>query len=844
MTALSGKGADELLDQAGRLRGPWRRMLGTLLGMGTAALRDRSAELDRACAEEGAAALPARPGAGAWRCDAIPFLLTEAEFSTLAEGLAQRATVLEAVLADLYGPRRLLDEGLLPPALVYASQAYIRACRTVLPDAPAPGRQIQIYAADLVRGPDGRWCVLADRTGEPAGLAYALENRRLLARVLPELFRSLDVGQLRPFLDSWQDTLQRLAPHAAGNPGLALLTPGHADPRWFEHVVLARALGCALVEDDDLTVRQGALWVKTLRGLQPVHVLLRRQRGGAIDQLELQGDTHRGTPGLMTAWRQGTVQVLNGPGAGYGEAPGLGAFLPAIARALTGRDLALAGVETVWLGDAEGLARVRAHLAADPASWHIVSATDGAQPAASPATMGEAALAALHAGIAARPWAYAATAPPPPSFTPCVGAGETLEPRPVSLRLFLLWDGAAWRPLQGGLARVLEADDAMARAPPHTALCKDVWVLQEEGLDIYGPGNLAVPRLAPRRMAGDIPSRVADNFYWLGRYLERLENAARLIRTVLSRLARDTLLPRDVPDLAALIACLIDAGIVAEELAAGASTVQLADLLVRALGGDAGTIARLTGRVRDLADLLRDRLSGEMHDAIAHDLRRLKGERLLLRPGQRAVGIGLMQDFAGEVLKFCATVAGYAAENMVRGGGRLFLDLGRRIERAQAVAGQLAHALGHRPERMESGLMLALEVCDSALTYRSRYLTAVQAATVIDLVVADEGNPRGLAFQLASARQTLVVLAGGEEGGLAAALDGALAETRLIVADLLDADDQAVLAAGLAPRLRVIGAQVAALSDSVMRRYFALLPVTFTDGMPTGQAEAGEVSPP
>ena len=308
------------------MRGPWRRMLGTLLGMGTATLRERGAELDRACAEEGAAAILASGPAGGWRCDAIPFLLTEGEFTTLAAQLAERAELLERILADLYGPCTLLERGLLPPAMVYPSGAYLHAARTTVPGAGPPPRHIQLYAADLIRGADGAWRVLADRTGEPSGLGYALENRRMMARILPELFRTMEVAQLRPFFDIWQDSLQRLAPREAGNPGLALLTPGHTHRQWFEHVVLARELGCALVEDGDLTVRGGALWVKTLHGLRPVHVLLRRQRGGAIDQLELSGDTSCGTPGLLTAWRHGAVQLLNAPGAAYTEAPGLGAF--------------------------------------------------------------------------------------------------------------------------------------------------------------------------------------------------------------------------------------------------------------------------------------------------------------------------------------------------------------------------------------------------------------------------------------------------------------------------------------------------------------------------------------
>jgi uncharacterized circularly permuted ATP-grasp superfamily protein/uncharacterized alpha-E superfamily protein len=689
-----------------------------------------------------------------------------------------------------------------------------------------PQRHLHLYAADLVRGPDGQWCVLADRTGEPAGLAYVLENRRLMARILPELFKTMEVSQVRPFFDTWQDSLQRLAPEAVGNPGLALLTPGHADPRWFEHVVLARALGCTLVEAGDLTVRDDALWVKTLRGLQPVHVVLRRQSGESVDPLELLGGVAAGVPGLLSVMRQGAVQVLNGPGAGFAEAPGLAAFLPGVARALTGAELALAGMKTLWLGDPDSYRLVEADFAA----WQILLAADSGAEAWRPAEMEEAERAVLRGKIAEKPWAYVAVAPPLPSFAPCAGQGETLEPKRVVLRLFMVFDGLAWRALPGGVARVLEDDRPIAGRLPHTALSKDVWVLQEEGEDIYGPGNLHVPALAIRRTAGDMPSRVADNFYWLGRYLERLENVARLTRAVLTRVARGTLLPRDIPEFSALMACMVDAGIISEELSTGAGFGQLADLLLRALARDTGIVARLTGRVRDLADTLRDRLSGEMHATIGQDLRRLKGNRLLLRPGQRAVGIGLMQDFASQILQFSGTVSGYAAENMVRGGGRLFLDLGRRIERGQAVAGQLAHALDQKPERIEAGLSLALEICDSALTYRSRYLSVVQPAPVIDLVVADESNPRALGYQLVTARNTLAILAGREDAKLASALDSAIAETRLIVADLVGAEDQAIVAASLAPRLRAIGGQVGTVSDALMRQYFALLPVTFTDG--------------
>jgi uncharacterized circularly permuted ATP-grasp superfamily protein len=360
-------------------------------------------------------------GAPRWRCDPVPFLLTEGEFGFLARGLAQRAHVLEAMLRDVYGPMDLLRSGLLPPALVYPSANYVRPCRNV-----AGARHIHLYAADLMRAPDGRWHVLADHTAEPAGLGHVLENRRMMARVLPDMFRSVQVAQIRPFFDTWQDLMQRLAPRG-GSPGLALLSPGHADRRWFEHVVLARELGCALVEDGDLTARAGALWIKTLRGLSPVHVLLRYQSGVGLDPLELHEDASVGVPGLFAAMRAGTVQVMNGPGAGFAESPALAPLLPALSRVLLGQDLLLPSVEAHWLGDPDGLAQYHA----DPAAWRLRSAFRRAGT--------------MTGLLEDRQREFAAQRVVPPSCVPCVTPGEMLEPRGVTLRLYLLHFLVAWR---------------------------------------------------------------------------------------------------------------------------------------------------------------------------------------------------------------------------------------------------------------------------------------------------------------------------------------------------------------------------------------------------------------
>jgi uncharacterized alpha-E superfamily protein len=350
---------------------------------------------------------------------------------------------------------------------------------------------------------------------------------------------------------------------------------------------------------------------------------------------------------------------------------------------------------------------------------------------------------------------------------------------------------------------------------------------------------VAVPALAIRRTSGDLPSRVADNFFWLGRYLERLESAARLLRSGASRLGRTTPAPRELAELRSLSACLVRAELLDAETAQagvhGLGTRPLTHALLLAMR-EGGPVAGLVGKVARMTELLRDRLTGEMQRALQQGLRDLG---LLLRPlpaaQEETQGLDHLTAASNGVLTFAATVAGLAAENMVRGGGRLFLDLGRRVERAQAIVAELARALDQpgaatQPARLEPGLRLALELRDSVITYRSRYLTVLQAAPVLDLVLADEGNPRGLAFQLAAARDMLIDLDGDAASPLAAAAGQLLEEARAMVREVADAAIQAEAATRLPPRLRAMEGAVAALSNRISRQYFTLLPAAHSLG--------------
>ena len=778
---------DEMADGRSGVRPHWREALAAVASLGAAELLERAEGLARLAEEEGAAvAGEGRPG---WVCDPLPLPLSAAEFATLADGLAQRARLLEALLADLHGPQQVLASGALPSALVFANPGFERAC------CGLPGPFLHAYAADLVRGPDGRWRVLADRLGGVTGAGYAAEIRELLARVLPEVVRPSEVEPIRPFFEAWQETLTRPAPGLA--PGFAaILAPGAADPHWAGHLALARALGCALVEPRDLTVRGGAVMLETLRGLRRVDVLLRRVPSRDLDSLEMPRGSDVGVPGLLDAIRGGAVRVVNGPGTELVEAPALAAFLPALCRSLLGEPLRLAAVPTLWLADDPARATVRQSLR----RWAIRPAMGDAVPIVLHDLPPER-RAALDAAIAARPWEWAASALVEPSTAPCATA-EGLQPRPVVLRLFLICDGVAWRALPGGVARLLRAGEWATEAMPARAVVKDVAVLRGQGDEA---ARVAQARRAPlvlRRATGEFPSRVADDFYGLGISLERLEGQARLGRAALARAGRGAALPRDIAETALLAFCLDGAGVpMADGITEG----------LRAALSPGGALAEGMNAAEWLLDRLRDRLTGEMHGALRQALRASRADSLAASTG----GADAIARALATAARVSLLASGIAAEGMVRAGGWRFLDLGRRMERAQLGAAVLAQVLDQPAARIESALGLALELGDVLVTYQARYGASVQPGAVLDLLVADADNPRSLAFQFVRAAALLSTLERGTEA--AAHAERLRVRAEGIVASVRDEADQAGAASRLVVPLRAVKAGASALSDEVRR---------------------------
>jgi uncharacterized circularly permuted ATP-grasp superfamily protein/uncharacterized alpha-E superfamily protein len=816
---------DEMVDGRGGVRPHWRGLLGTISNLGHRELLERGRQMARALHDQTGPAATGGPTGG---CDPVPLLLTAPEFARLAEGLVQRARVIEETLRDLYGARTLLSAGVLPPALIYPAPGFLRMGDLAPPGAEMPTPFLSFYSADLIRGPDGAWRVVADRVARANGIGQALENRRQMSRILPELFSGREIQALSPFFDTWQDSLHRLADLPDRNPGLALLTPRPRGTLWAEHVILARELGCVLAEAGDLAVRDGAVWLKTVRGLRRVDVLLLRQDGWTVDPLELEGGGAPGIAGLLDAARAGAVHLVNHPAAGVAEAPGLAAFLPALSRTLLGQDLALPSARTLWLGQ-DGA--TDALLSGDRAQWWLRDATDPRGPVRRLDRVGDDGIAALRD----RPDRFVAVEALAPSVMPSVGPGG-IDPGPIVLRLFALFDGAGWQVMPGGLTRLLPDADTppgnpMDRARDGHVVTKDVWVTVEDAADLVGGAVMPTPILAIRRGQGDLSSRAADDFFWLGRYLEQLEDAGRVLRVVTRRIGRVDGSPRDRAELDTVLRLAGRTGLLEGDVTMGAGFATL----VRALSAvtfDSGLLQRLLSEIARVSAGLRDRLTAETFDTIIEGTETLRAQMQDARvggdPGRTLERIGRVTD---GLLRYGATISGLTAENMVRSGGRQFLDLGRRVERAGTILTSVALVLRQKDVaqrgRMEGALRLMLELSDCVITYRSRYFAVLQPAPVLDLLLLDDGNPRGAALQMTMIAEALADLddgtGNGEAPGLAAQAHAIMDRLRGLVADILAAPKQDVAAATLPDRIQGVHDALRDLGRQIARRYFVVL---------------------
>lgn len=793
---------DELIGPDGKPDPRFMPLLKAMAAMGPAELRRRFDIADRHLADAGAVYRVYGDPQGAerpWPLAHVPLVVSEADWAALAAGVIQRAELLERVVADVYGEGRLVRDGHLPAALVAGNSEFLRPLLGV---APLGGHHLHVYAADVSRGPDGRWWVLSDRTQAPSGAGYAIENRMALGtRALPDLFRSMKVERLAPFYQRLRSGLAALA--GRDDPRIALLSPGPANETYFEHAYLARALGFLLVEGGDLSVRDDAVHLRTVEGPIRADVILRRLDSDFADPLELDASSRIGVPGLVQAIRAGNVAVANALGSGVVEAPAMLGFLPGLARVLLGEDLRLPNLATWWCGDPAVRAAVLADFDAKaivPAFGRTLRGTLDNMGVVGHTLSGEARRRLVEA-IERRGVDFVGQEPVRLGTTPVWDDGR-LVPRPFALRVFAARGPDGWSVMPGGLCRISQRPDARALSMQRGGRSADVWVVAERPAEVPNIVPLA-DEVEVRRETGVLPSRAADNLYWLGRYLERTEATLRLARALAGRSIEDG---ADVgaEDAARRIGALLAAW--------GATPFGLDDLdeaAAEALtGASIGAVPHLVREARRTASVVRDRLSPDGWRALGIL------SNVFPKPAGAETGEKPAEDLftlADRGLRVIAAFYGLAHENMYRPAGWRFLDMGARVERAIAVARVTRRLAEGKPGADRLGRLL--DLTDAQVIYRARYISGPALEPVIDLVLLDDANPRSVAFQVDRLVEHLRQLSRREEGRLS---DPAERTALRLSTDLETAEAGAFGEDAIAD----VETRLMAISDAVTRRYF------------------------
>lgn len=728
--------ADELFDAAGEIRPVWRDFVNHLAQLDAEGIATRFNRGDQYLRDAGV--YYRKYGAEDaterdWPLSHIPVLLSEHEWSEIATGLIARADLLERVAADLYGDNQLLADGHLPAELIAQNAAWLRPMVGV---RPASGHYLNFIAFEVGRAPSGQWWVLGDRTDAPSGAGFALENRIATSRIFPNFYAGANVHRLAGFFQAFREGLVAL--RRDRDEPLALLTPGPMNDVYFEHAYLARYLGMLLVEGEDLTVDKGQLKVRSVDGLRPISVLWRRLDAEFCDPLELNEVSTLGTPGLMDVVRRGEVASVNAIGVGVLETRAMLAFLPRIAQALTGAPLALPNIATWWCGQQAERSHVLRHrdrmLISSAYATRLPYDDPGGTSAADDlrALSGDRIAELLRDKGRDLVGQEVVTL----STTPVWDAGR-LAPRPMTLRVFLARTPTGWRVMPGGYARVAAQKNASAIAMQAGGAVSDVWVVSEGPVRKHTLISSPATAMGHDNASESLPSRAADNLFWLGRYVERAEGAMRAYRAffglISAGVAADAELPRFI--LAHLLR--------EESTDPRALARQFQDPLEAALACSAR---------------LRDRMSVDGTLALRDVMK--ASDRLTQSP----IAIEEAAPATGILLRKLTGFSGLVHENMYRSTGWRFMSTGLSVERSSTMCTTLARVLD--PGAPEGALDLALELGDSTMAHRGRFMKPASPESLTSLLALDGLNPRSVIYHLDRLRGHIDALPRTRDGGM------------------------------------------------------------------------------
>jgi uncharacterized circularly permuted ATP-grasp superfamily protein/uncharacterized alpha-E superfamily protein len=747
-------GYDEFVDEAGNVRPAWTELADAVGERGRAGLSRLRAAVRQLVDNDDITYTRIDPGAGSvaggreveprpWRLDALPLLVSAANWDALEAGLVQRSRVLNAVLTDLYGSRRSLTDGVLPPELLFGHPGYVRAANGI----EVPGNhQLFMHACDVSRLPDGSFQVNADWTQAPSGAGYALADRRVVAHAIPDLYEHVAPRPTTPFAQALRLALIDAAPDGVQDPMVVVLSPGIYSETAFDHAYLATVLGFPLVESADLVVRDGKLWMRSLGTLKRVDVVYRRVDAAYVDPLDLRADSRLGVVGLVEAQHRGTVTVVNTLGSGVLESAGLLRFLPELAERLLGEAPLLATAPSYW----GGIESERSHLLARMPSL-LIRPTAGGRAFVGP-TLSSAQLAELAARITAMPYQWVGQELPQFSSAPTTYTGE-FSSAAVGLRLFTVAQRGGYAPMIGGLGYVLAAGPAAYTLK--TVVAKDVWVRPTERARAEAV-TLPAPEAPVKTGAGTLAvssPRVLSDLFWMGRYGERAESMARLLIVARQRyyeFRHRQHMPESecVPVLMAALDWITGTAVGPHDQA---ETIAIAPSTLWSLTMDRDRPGSLVGSVDRLAHAaraVRDQLSNDTWVVLAGVERELAHSSE--PPDSLAEADAVLASAQSQTLVGMLTLAGVAGESMVQDVGWTMMDIGKRIERGLSLTALLGATLTTvRAAAAERAIIEStLVACESSVIYRRRTVGKVSVAALAELMLFDATNPRSLVYQL------------------------------------------------------------------------------------------------
>jgi len=407
--------------------------------------------------------------------DIVPRVFMPDEWTRLSRGLIQRTQAINAFLDDIYGERRIMKAGVLPPELIYGNPQFRPEIAGI---RPPHGIWAHICGIDLVRtGPDEFW-VLEDNARTPSGVSYMLENREAMIRLCPELFRNFRVAAVDSYPDRLLETMRSVAPPLAGaNPNCVVLTPGHFNSAYYEHSFIADSMGVELVEPADLLVDDDVVWMQTIAGRVRVDVIYRRIDDDYIDPVVFRPDSLLGVPGLIGAYRAGNVALVNAPGNGIADDKAIYSYMPEIVKFYSESEPLLPNVETWRCREPDALKYVLDNLG--DVVVKLVDGSGGYGMLVGP-TASKQEIEDFRRALIAEPHRYIAQPTLALSTVPTM-TDAGLAPRHVDFRPFVLTGADKVQVVPGGLTRVALKEGSLVVNSSQGGGTKDSFVLMDDG---------------------------------------------------------------------------------------------------------------------------------------------------------------------------------------------------------------------------------------------------------------------------------------------------------------------------------------------------------------------------